>query len=61
MYEKNLSRLDLIEAVFKGASEAAMFADADRRIVQVNPATIEMFGYTAEELIGQKTSIQLSF
>ena len=57
MYEKNLSRLDLIEAVFKGASEAAMFADADRRIVQVNPATIEMFGYTAEELIGQKTSI----
>ena len=57
MHEKTFTRHELIEAVFKGASEAAMFADENRRIVQVNPATLDMFGYGANELIGQQTSI----
>lgn len=57
MHEKTFTRHELIEAVFKGASEAAMFADENRRIVQVNPATLEMFGYGPNELIGQQTSI----
>ncbi|WP_201240229.1 ATP-binding protein [Rhodothalassium salexigens] len=47
----------LFEALFKDMQEAVVLADPDRRIVQANAAAEAMFGYTEQELIGQKTEM----
>lgn len=38
------------EAIFGGISDAAVFADTQRRIVLTNPAFTRMFGYSADEV-----------
>ncbi|MGX1196169.1 ATP-binding protein [Parvibaculum sp. MBR-TMA-1.3b-4.2] len=57
MLRETFTRKELVDALFKGAREAAIFADTDRRIVSVNPSTLEIFGYEEDELLGQPTSI----
>ena len=45
------------EAIFNSISDSCIYADKSRAIVMINPAVSLMFGYTAEELIGEKTEI----
>ena len=45
--------LQLAALVYQNSSEAMLVADANNRIVAVNPAFTEITGYTAEEAIGQ--------
>ena len=37
-------------AIFEGAGDSIVVSDLDGRVVDVNPATVRMLGYTAEEL-----------
>jgi diguanylate cyclase (GGDEF)-like protein len=41
-------------ALFDGASESRLIADQDGRIVRVNGAAEELFGYARDELLGRK-------
>ncbi|CAN7328574.1 sensor domain-containing diguanylate cyclase [Pseudoduganella sp. LjRoot289] len=50
-------RLQLAASVFNAAAEGIVLADADQRIIDVNPAFIAMSGYARSELLGQRTSI----
>jgi PAS domain S-box-containing protein len=43
------------EAIFNSITDGSVFADAERRIVLVNPAAEALFGYTAEEMRGRNT------
>ncbi|MBD3331264.1 PAS domain S-box protein [candidate division GN15 bacterium] len=46
-----------LEQVFKAIPDAVLYADTQRRIVFVNPAFTEVFGYTANEAVGQSTAL----
>ncbi|REJ84721.1 MAG: PAS domain S-box protein [Acidobacteria bacterium] len=50
-------RLDLIEAAFEAAVDAMVVIDSNGRMLRVNEAAVEMFGYTREELVGRDVSI----
>lgn len=50
-------RLELFGKMFHNSGEAILITDAERRIVAVNPAFVEITGYTAEEVAGQNPSI----
>lgn len=41
------------ESLFQASQDAIVQADDDGRIVDVNPATAEMFGYDRDELVGE--------
>lgn len=45
------------EAIFNSISEAIIFADTERKISLVNPATTAIFGYEAGELLGQTARV----
>ncbi|HED16806.1 MAG TPA: response regulator [Gammaproteobacteria bacterium] len=45
------------EAVFNAIPDAVIFADTERRMMMNNPAVHAMFGFSDEELIGQKTEM----
>ncbi len=53
----NEEKLKLADLVYQAISEAIMVADADNRIVTVNPAFAELTGYTLQEAIGQPTAL----
>jgi PAS domain S-box-containing protein len=56
--EKAVSRSQAeFKAIFDSISDAIVFADTERRILMVNPAFEQLWGYTAEELRGQSTRI----
>jgi PAS domain S-box-containing protein len=40
------------KAVFDGAADALILRDAERRVVDVNPAFLQMLGYSREEIVG---------
>ena len=44
-------------AVFESAPDGIVVVDDDGRIVELNPCVLEQFGYTAEELIGERVEI----
>lgn len=46
--------LPLLMEIFDSFKEAVIVTDTDRRIVYTNSATESLFGYTREELYGQK-------
>lgn len=54
VYEEKLKLADL---VYQAIGEAIFVADADNRIVSVNPAFAEFTGYSLQEAIGQSTSL----
>lgn len=43
------------EAIFNSNADAIVYADQDRNIVMINPAVTTIFGYSSDELLGQKT------
>jgi len=43
------------KAVFNGAADALVVRDADCRVVDVNPAFVQMTGYGREEIVGSTT------
>lgn len=47
----------LAASVFEASQEGIMITDAERRIIDVNPAFTDITGYTREEAIGQSPSI----
>ena len=44
-------------AVFESAPDGIVVVGDDGRIVELNPCVLEQFGYTAEELIGERVEI----
>ena len=52
-----VQRLRLAKQVFETAGEAIVVTDADTRIVDVNPAYLEITGFAREEVLGQTPSI----
>ena len=50
-------RVERHRAVVETAPDAIITIDEGRRIESVNPATERLFGYTAEELVGENVSI----
>lgn len=53
----NDEKLKLAQLVYQVIGEAIMVADADNRIVTVNPAFTELTGYTLQEAVGQATTL----
>ncbi len=49
--------LQLTSLVYQAMNEAIMVADTDNRIIAINPAFTRLTGYSAEEAIGQPTSL----
>jgi len=47
----------LFEAVFRDSPNALVMGDSERKIFMCNPAFDAVFGYTPEEIIGQKTEV----
>ncbi|MGE0388184.1 MAG: EAL domain-containing protein [Gammaproteobacteria bacterium] len=54
------ARQQLAETVFRSTQDGIIVTDAQARIVAVNPAFCAISGYTAEEAIGSKPSLQRS-
>jgi diguanylate cyclase (GGDEF)-like protein/PAS domain S-box-containing protein len=52
-----LQEMQLAALVYQAISEAIIVADADNRIVAVNPAFTRLTGYSEEEAIGKTTSL----
>ncbi len=46
-----------LQSIFNSQADAIFVLTPDRQMVQANPATIEMFGYTHEELSGHSTEV----
>jgi len=56
--EQRLSQREAeFSAMFNSMADAVMFADTDRTIRICNPASERLFGYSSEELIGQRTEM----
>ncbi len=49
--------LNQVEAIFQFATEAILITDNQGKIIRVNPSTEMMFGYAANEFIGQPIEI----
>lgn len=49
--------LKLSSLVYQTSSEAIAIADADNRIITINPAFTDMMGYTLDEVIGKNPNI----
>lgn len=45
------------EAIFQSIPDGVVFADLDRRIRSVNPALTTLFGYSSQEVLGQKAEV----
>ena len=60
--EKKKAEEQLIESeakhknLFNSIRDSILVTDINRKIVQINPAFEELFGFTAEEIIGKETS-----
>ena len=50
-------QMRIVDRVFASTGEAIMIANADRRIQAVNAAFTAMTGYSADEAVGQSTSL----
>jgi PAS domain S-box-containing protein len=53
-------RIDMLANVFDRAGEAIILTDVQHRIIEVNPAFTEISGYSAEDVLGQRTSMLLA-
>ncbi|WP_196138647.1 EAL domain-containing protein [Aliikangiella sp. G2MR2-5] len=55
--EKLNSKLKLSNALLESIEEGVIITDESYRIIDANPAFIELFGYSKEELIGRKPKL----
>ncbi|BBJ00083.1 hypothetical protein FGKAn22_17750 [Ferrigenium kumadai] len=55
--EDATARLQLFAKMFDNSSEAIVITDAQRNIVAVNPAFVEITGYTADEMMGKNPKV----
>jgi len=53
--EKLIRQKTIFESMFRDASDAMVMADTNRKIVMVNPAFVDLFGYQQAEIIGKET------
>lgn len=44
-------------SLFNSIRDAILVTDTDRRIINCNPAFVDLFGYTLEDIIGKKTDM----
>ncbi|HLF98369.1 MAG TPA: EAL domain-containing protein [Methylococcaceae bacterium] len=51
------AKLQLASLVYRAIGEAVMVADADNRIIAINPVFTRLTGYTEQEAIGQTTKL----
>lgn len=58
--ESQVRLLSLTQKVFANSAEAILIADAESRIIAVNPVFTEVTGYSPEEVIGKNPSILAS-
>jgi diguanylate cyclase (GGDEF)-like protein/PAS domain S-box-containing protein len=56
----DFARLRLLAKAFECSNEAIMIADADNRIIEVNPAFVRMTGFRADEVIGRNPRLLAS-
>ena len=56
-YKEQQQRLKQAAAVYETIGDGIIVTDNEKRIIAVNPAFIEMFGYTREELLGQEPMV----
>lgn len=49
--------LRLSSAVFNSSREGILITDTNRRIISVNPALVQLFGYSEQELLGQTPTL----
>jgi diguanylate cyclase (GGDEF)-like protein/PAS domain S-box-containing protein len=55
--EDATGRLQLFAKMFDNSSEAIVITDANRNILAVNPAFVEITGYSAEEVMGRNPKL----
>ncbi len=46
-----------MRSIFNSLDEAVLVVGVDRKVIQVNDATLKMFGYSIEEIAGQSTEM----
>jgi PAS domain S-box-containing protein len=49
--------IEMLDALFKHATEGILVVDSEGTIVMVNPTVLAMFGYTEEGLVGAKIEV----
>lgn len=53
----DFEKIELLDALFKHATEGIIISDSSGRIHLINPSCSKMFGYGQEELVGQNIDI----
>jgi len=56
-YKEQQLRLKQAAAVYKTIGDGILVTDKEKRILSVNPAFVDMFGYSEEELIGNEPMV----
>ena len=56
-YIEQQQKLQQSAAVYETIGDGIMITDSEKKILSINPAFIQMFGYEEEELIGQEPKI----
>jgi PAS domain S-box-containing protein len=51
---------ELVDQLFAAAADVMVVLDADGRIARINTQAEELFGYSQEELLGQKPDLLIS-
>lgn len=55
--KKAKSNLSLYKFLFQNSSDGIIITDAHRKIIEVNPAFVEVTGYSTQEIIGKNPKI----
>jgi diguanylate cyclase (GGDEF)-like protein/PAS domain S-box-containing protein len=55
--QRNEAELKLAASVYLNTMDAVMIIDPQRRVVSVNPAFVDLTGYTSEQALGQASSL----
>lgn len=55
--KKQQANLRLADAVFRSSREGILIMDTDKRIISVNPALLQLFGYAEDELLGKPATL----
>ncbi len=56
-YKEQQQRLKQAAAVYETMGDGVLITDREKRILSVNPAFVNMFGYSEEELLGSKPMV----